>query len=221
MFENRPSYCSPCATEAPRLSTTLLATAWGITSAYILFYSLLVSHNVRPCLAALVPLVITWAILERKRWGRLALLGLSAVALGLFVGTIGLCASIAHATLPAAQQTPLRFLEMALGFFGEKNSMAGGIIVGLAAMTGFYLRRPAVVAEFERGKKPTIALAQKGIAAVLVGSWSLTFLGAPLPIPRVKTAVSSPARMARRHSGAVSRASIRRSARSVASSSNL
>ena len=72
MFENQLSHGS---TQTPRLSTTLLALAWGITSAYILFYSLLISHNIRPCLAALVPLVITWATLERKRWGRLALLG--------------------------------------------------------------------------------------------------------------------------------------------------
>ena len=218
MFENQSSYHS---TQAPRFSTTLLALCWGITSAYILFYSLLVSHNVRPCLAALAPLIITWATLERKRWGRLALLGLSGVALGLFVGTIGLAASIVHATLPVAQQTPLRCLEMALGFFGEKNSLAGGIIVGLAAMTGFYLRRPDVAAEFERGKKQTMATAQKVIAAVLVGCWSLTFLSTPLPDMKSKPEVSAPSRAAHPRSGAGSHASSKRSARSVASSSSL
>ena len=218
MFGNQSSYGSNAA---PRPSTTLLALSWGITSAYILFYSLLVSHNIRPCLAALAPLVITWATLERKRWGRLALLGLSGVALGLFVGTVGLSASIVHATLPAAQQTPLRCLDMALGFFGENNSLAGGIIVALAAMTGFYLRRPDVAAEFERGKKQTMALAQKGIAAVLVGSWSLSFLGTPLPDVKAKPDASSTAQSARHHSGAASRASSKRSARSAASSSSL
>ena len=57
-------------------------------------------------------------------------------------------------------------------------------------MTGFYLRRPDVAAEFERGKKQTMALAQKGIAAVLVGSWGLTFLGTPLPDIKAKPGVS-------------------------------
>jgi hypothetical protein len=217
MFENQSSHSR---TEAPRLSTTLLAIAWGITSAYILFYSLLVSHSVRPCLAALVPLVITWATLERKRWGRLALLGLSCVALGLFVGTLGLSASVVHATLPAAEQTPLRCLTMALGYFGEKSPLAGGVIVALAAMTGFYLRRPNVTAEFEQGKKQTMALAQKGIAAVLVGSWGLTFIGAPLPNKIVQPSASVLLLTARHHSGATSHTSSKRSARSVASSNN-
>ena len=218
MFENQLSQGS---TPAPRLSTTLLALSWGITSAYILFYSLLVSHNIRPCLAALVPLVITWATLERKRWGRLALLGLSGVALGLFVGTLGLSASLVHATLPAAQQTPMRCLDMALGFFGEKSSLAGGVIIALAAMTGFYLRRPDVAAEFERGKKQTMAMAQKGIAAVLVGSWGLTFLGTPLPEMKAKPGVSASNHSTQPHTGAASHASSKRSARSAASSNSL
>lgn len=218
MFENQSSNFKM---EAPRLSTTLLAIAWGITSAYILFYSLLVSHNVRPCLAALVPLVITWATLERKRWGRLALLGLSCAAMGLFVGTLGLSASVVHATLPVAEQTPLRCLTMALGFFGEKSPLAGGVIVALAAMTGLYLRRPNVAAEFEQGKKQTMALAQKGIAAALVGSWGLTFIGAPLPNRIVPPSASVLLLTARHHSGAaLHNTSSKRSARSVASSSS-
>ena len=220
MFENHSSSHS---TEAPRLSTTLLAIAWGITSAYILFHSLLVSHDTRPCLAALAPLVVTWATLERKRWGRLALLGLSAVALGLFVGSLGLAASIIYATLPVAQQTPTRCLQMALGFFGEKNPFAGGIVIGLAAMTGLYLRRPSVIAEFERGKAQTLALAQKGIAAVLVGSWGLTFLGAPAPTVGAKTNYSASSRAARRHAVAArgSQASNKRNVRSAASAKSL
>ncbi len=220
MFENSSA---GQLTEAPRLSTTLLAIAWGITSAYILFHALLVTHDTRPCLAALAPLVITWATLERKRWGRLAFLGLSAVALGLFVGALGLAASIIHATLPAAQQTPLRCIEMALGFFGEKNPFAGGIVIGLAAMTGLHLRRPGIVLEFERGKRQTLALAQKGIAAVLVGSWGLTFLGAPMPTVGANHGVSAAARHTSGHSASprTGRASSKRNTRSVADSSRL
>ena len=217
MFDNHSSYR---ATESPRFSTTMLALAWGVTSAYILFHSLLVSHDTRPCLAALAPLVITWATLERKRWGRLALLGLSAVALGLFVGSLGIAASVMRMTLPAAHQTPLRCVEMALGFFGEKNPFAGAIIIALAAMTGLYLRRPTVVAEFERGKQQTLALAQRGIAAILVGSWGLTFLGTPLPTVGAKTPSSVHLRRGGVHPSPT-RVNSKRSARSVVSSSNL
>ena len=181
------TYSNQTSNTAPRFSTTLLAIGWGVTSAYILFHSLLVTHDTRPCLAALAPLIVTWATLERKRWGRLALLGLSAVALGLFVGSLGLAASIARATLPAAQQTPLHCLEMAFGFFGERNPYAGAIIVCLAAMTGFHLRRPSVVAEFERGKNQTLAVAQRAIAMTLVGCWGLTFVGVSLPKSAAKT----------------------------------
>ena len=216
MFENHSSHR---AQDAPRFSTTMLALAWGITSAYILFHSLLVSHDIRPCLAALAPLVITWATLERKRWGRLALLGLSCVALGLFVGSLGLSASVMRMTLPASQQTPMRCLEIALGFFGEKNPFAGGIVVSLAAMTGIYLRRPSVIAEFESGKQQTLALAQRAIAIVLVGSWGLTFLGTPLPTVAPKKPTIARAHDSRVRSAAA-HASSKRSARSVASASN-
>jgi hypothetical protein len=46
----------------------------------------------------------------------------------------------------------------------------------LAATTGFWMRLPAVVAEFERGKRATLARAQRAIAYSLVGCWAITVM---------------------------------------------
>jgi hypothetical protein len=159
--------------------TTLLACGWGLASAYTLLHSLLITHNAQPCLAALVPLVAVWATLERKRWGRLALLGLSATALGLFVTLTGLVAASAS-KLPEAEHNFARYTEIALGYFNHRPEIALTVL-GLALTTGFWMRRPVVVAEFERGKRATLAVAQKAIAMSLVGFWGVTVLLAPLP----------------------------------------
>jgi hypothetical protein len=46
----------------------------------------------------------------------------------------------------------------------------------LAITTGFWMRLPAVVAEFERGKRVALARAQKAIAFSLVACWAVTVL---------------------------------------------
>jgi hypothetical protein len=124
-----------------------------------------------------VPLITVWAVLERKRWGRLALLGLSATALGLFAYTLGGVAASAS-DWPPAEQNLAKYVEMTLNSFGDKQEIAL-IVLGLALSTGFWMRRPAVVAEFERGKRATLAVAQKAIAMSLVAFWGITVLLVP------------------------------------------
>jgi hypothetical protein len=171
---NSGSSSTPAST---RLLTTLLASGWGLASAYTLFHSLIVRPDARLCFAALVPLVIVWATLERKRWGRLALLGLSATALGMFVSLLGTVAATANDVPNPSLST---YAQIALGHFGNKPEIAL-CVLGLAMMTGVWLRRPLVVAEFERGKRATLAVAQKAIAMSLVVFWGVTVLLSPQP----------------------------------------
>lgn len=167
-----------------RWMTTMLAGGWGVASAYILFNSLLVTHDARPCFIALVPLVVAWATLERKRWGRLALLGLSATALGLFVTACG------YMTAKYTNEVRLDVsscIHGALKLFGDDPAAATAVLA-LAATTGLWLRRPQVVAEFERGKRPTLATAQRSIAMSLVGFWGIVVLFTPLTPQRLAAA---------------------------------
>src|SRR5579883_1668485 len=137
MSENLPR--SGETPPSARLLTTFLACGWGLASAYLLFHALLVTHDAGPCFAALVPLIIVWATLERKRWGRLALLGLSATALGIFVGAVGWIASIGKNMYN--YYPPLRHLadyaRIALNVYSE-NPNTAKIVLFLAALTGLW-----------------------------------------------------------------------------------
>src|SRR5262245_51587167 len=145
-----PSPGPPKTPPSTRLLTTLLASGWGLASAYTLFHSLIVLPDARLCFAALVPLVVVWATLERKRWGRLALLGLSATALGMFASLLGLVAATASKDTSITNPSLSAYVQVALGHFGNKQEVAL-CVLGLAMMTGVWMRRPLVVAEFERG----------------------------------------------------------------------
>jgi hypothetical protein len=207
-----------------RLTTTLLASGWGLVSAYILFSSLLVNHNARYCYAALAPLIAVWATLERKRWGRLALLGLSATALGLSIAGIGRAFALANAF--QGERSLLDYLGAATQRF-SLNPSANLVLLLLAAMTGFWMCRPDVVAEFERGKKATLAVAQRMIALSLVGCWGLFILFAPMPeaqgaiAPVIVRPASPSASGCAGHAAHGSRKASSRQTRSAAAASSL
>lgn len=158
-----------------RFATTLIACAWGMASAYALFYSLLIKFNLRDFLLALVPLVAVWAAIERKRWGRLAMLGLSSVALGACAAALGLAIATHLTALQAGKPVLNAILHDALYSFGGQPQIAIALLV-LGAMTAPWMCRPAVRDEYESGKKATLAVAQKAIAMTVVGCWGVTFL---------------------------------------------
>jgi hypothetical protein len=209
-----------------RLLTTVIAGCWGLSSAYLLFNSLLVTHDTRPCLAALVPLIVVWATLERKRWGRLALLGLSATALGLFAAGLGYVASLGDHWLRPTDRNLAGYVRMALPLFADNPTAAYATLI-LAVTTGLWLRRPVVIAEFERGKRATLALAQRGIALSLVGCWALALIFTPFaPAVKASSAASASAgHSSRPHAvrlhAAHSRRVSRRNSRSDMPASNL
>lgn len=171
---DRPHNGAPPTT---RFLTTLLASSWGFAAAYTLFHALLISHDLRLFSASLVPLITVWATLERKRWGRLALLGLSATALGLFAALLGFVAQ-EFTRLQPDEQTPERFAALLLACFDHRAGIALTLLA-LALATGFWMRQPTVVAEFERGKKATLAAGQRAIALCLVAFWSVSLLLTP------------------------------------------
>ncbi len=224
MFESKAAPRG-APTASARLVTTLLASGWGLAAAYVLFHSLLVTHDVQPCFVALVPLVVVWATLERKRWGRLALLGLSATALGLFIAALGNAASQKDYGVKVPRHALQYYFNLALHnkYFDSPTTML--TVLTLAAMTGFWMRRPAVVAEFERGKRSTLAVAQKAIAMSLVGCWGLTVMFSPFNARQEMTgrsrSVSAHERNVRNASAAHSRKANRRAKRAAASDSSL
>jgi len=169
-----------------RMLTTLLAGGWGLSSAYIMFHSLLVSHDAKPALASFVPLVIVWAVLERKRWGRLAMLGLSSTALGLFVAGLGYVAAHGSQVLLPAERDFSHYSQLVIRMYSGAPRATYMTLI-LAATTGFWMRVPAVVAEFERGKRVALARAQRAIAFSLVACWAGTVL---LTTSTLKTPVS-------------------------------
>lgn len=168
--------------------TNLLAGCWGFLASYLLIHSLLVTHEIRHCIVAPIPLLIVWATLERKRWGRIALLGVSLMALTLLVTSIGLEAYFRN-ELPPLEQDAAHTAMMALRVYAQ-DAVTTTAVVFLALATGIWLCRDKVVAEFERGKRGALAAGQWVIAMTLVTFWAATVVFAapaatPLPFKNV------------------------------------
>jgi hypothetical protein len=161
-----PNYAPSGASDSARRWTTVLACAWGLVSAFVFFNSLLVTHESRSCFASAIVLAIVWATLDRKRWGRLALLGMSKTILVLFAvfaafSTVSVgAATLAVSVLRGASTLPY-------------------LAVCLAIASRLWLGRPAVAVEFERGKRPALTGSQSVIALTLVVFWALSFVDLP------------------------------------------
>ena len=163
---------------APLINT--LACLWGAASAYILCCSLLVTHKILFALAALVPLIAAWATLERKRWGRMALMGLSLTTVGVFAFGLGVfMASLDHV------QPQVRSVSNSLRDLAALYDISAAAIFGLvvlAAVTGMWMLRREVKAEFNENKKGALAGAQRVIAGVLVCCWGAAIAYTPLTL---------------------------------------
>lgn len=130
-------------------------------------------------MAALVALIVVWATLERKRWGRLALQGLSATTLGMFIAALGYVARISGPWTGQVVSDLASYVQGALGIYSSDTAM-GYTIVVLACISSLWLSRPAIIAEFERGKKRDLAAAQGLIAIALVGCWGAIVISNPV-----------------------------------------
>ena len=165
--------------------TTFFAVGWGLLAAYQLLDGLLVTHSVRFMVDGPMALLMVWATLERKRWGRLALLGMSATVL--VVCLLG---------RRLAEATGSEGLSATIEFFATTPGGLGAMLL-LAAWTVFWLRRSAIVAEFEQGKRTGLRMGQRAIALTLVGLWAsdadhaLTRFGAQTPFGRMPSDASA------------------------------
>ncbi len=155
---------------AAPVRTTLLASCWGVLAVYALIHALLIQHSLILAFAYFFPLLAVWAALERKRWGRLSLLGM-CLLMPVILLVVLLYLDNAH----------LRLNLDALIHFGMLQSCGGmlpGISLIMLSMAGTYwFSHPQAVAEFERNKRPALARAQHSIALTLASIWALMVLG--------------------------------------------
>ncbi len=172
--------------KAAPVVTTSVAIGWGIVAAFTMFRALFFEHSVALALAYIITLLVVWATLERKRWGRLALLGMSiAVPLTLISGLVYFAYIIGHSVDPfIATSSSAKWIT---SFCCGPTPAAGLILLSLLA--GLWLQQPTVAAEFERGKHRGLATSQRGIAVVLVGLWlvivfSSSMVAKQIPQPR-------------------------------------
>lgn len=165
------------------LCTTALACLWGVVAAYLLFYSLIVTHHKRLVIVELVPLLAVWATLERKRWGRLAMMGLSLTILSLFALMV-----IVHFALPSPLNTMgLKSIPPLLAYLlGDLEhpydiSMHMGLgILALSGVTHFWFSSQRVASEFNYNKRNCLTNAQLYIACVIVSCWGVAILLNPI-----------------------------------------
>jgi hypothetical protein len=151
-----------------------------------MFRALFFEHSVALALAYIITLLVVWATLERKRWGRLALLGMSiAVPLTLICGLVYFAYILGHGVDPfIATSSSAKWIT---SFCCGPTPAAGLILLSLLA--GLWLQQPTVAAEFERGKHRGLATSQRGIAVVLVVLWlvivfSSSMVARQIPQPR-------------------------------------
>ncbi len=159
--------------------TTWLTCGWGVLSAYVLCSTLLTSHEVRTMFAASLSLLVVWAVFERKRWGRIALVNMSAVALLFFVGTFAMIIATGARWLQPIERNLGDYLRLSLDVYSA-DSAAVCCMLALAAVTFVWLRQPDVVAEFEKDKRPRLNGSQFVIARLLVTVWAITIAVMPM-----------------------------------------
>ena len=158
--------------------TNALALAWGLSFTYLLFTAIFISHLFSSALACLVPLIVVWATLERKRWGRLSLLGISLTNLGLFTAALAYCGFHTSVSQLPDSMTGL-CAKLALGLYTDSPALALTVLT-LASVTLIWLSLPNASREFELSKPITIATAQRVIALLLVFFWALQMVCTPL-----------------------------------------
>ncbi len=173
------------ANAAPAV-TSFVTIGWGIVAAFTMFRALFFEHSVALALAYIITLLVVWAALGRKRWGRLALLGMCiAIPLTFAAGLTYFAYIIGHGVDP--------FIDLSISAkwitsFCCGPTPAAGLML-LSLLAGVWLQHPAAAAEFDRGKHMALATSQRGIAAFLVGLWLVLVLSCslgaqPFPQPR-------------------------------------
>lgn len=149
-------------------STTALAMCWVTLIVYGLALAFASQIHISPVewLAIWTMLAVAWSVMERKRWGRFAMIGIAIVLLvNLFL------------TFWRLQSIPPSLIQPALiGKFGPtmvvhaflRSTLFGSSSLLLAPITTLWLMRQKVKAEFEHCKPLTTRRHQMYIAVFLV-----------------------------------------------------
>ena len=170
---------APCRLDSvSRALTTLLCCGWGYSFAYSFFRCVLDRSGLFVCLAAALPLAAVWAALERKRWGRLVLIGLSMLAQALFSLMVTLLIFSHHQRVFPTEQHLFSCVRYALHLYGETQESAIGVLI-LSAVTAGWFCMPHVRSEYLQRKKPYLTPGQRIIAVSVVSIWGLTMMATP------------------------------------------
>ena len=161
--------------------TTLLCCGWGYSFAYSFFQCILENSSPMVLLAAALPLLAVWAALERKRWGRLALIGLSLLAPGLFALMLIALAYSNEVWIRPSDRHLFGYIDTALRLFSDSPSTTIGVLV-LAAATAIWLCIPIVRDEYIKKKKPFLTPGQRVIAASIISIWGITMIATPTTV---------------------------------------
>ncbi|HLJ57896.1 MAG TPA: hypothetical protein VKT77_22855 [Chthonomonadaceae bacterium] len=161
-----------------RVMTSLLCCIWGFTFGATFFECILDACGPLALFAAILPLVSIWAALERKRWARMVLMTLSALAIALFA-IMAVWIACSDQGLPGAADRDLQgFLLYALNHFSVTPGSALWILV-LSATTLIWLCLPWVREEFASMKDPSLTPGHLLIAGWIVVFWGATMIATP------------------------------------------
>ena len=153
---------------SPNASTTnTVCTVWCATALYCSLVSSSFPWTIRHTSGAtlfLVVAVVGWALMARKRWGRIAAIGLSGcMALDAVISGIN--------NLTLACNSPFQYSAAynVFAIVSPTGMILPAIIEALicVALLG-YLSIPGIRLEFERSKQATTLRMQYGVATVLV-----------------------------------------------------
>ena len=152
--------------------TTAIGIGWVALTVYQ-FACFTASSGLRimELVVTLITLMIAWAVMERKRWGRLSLLGIAFFTLVDYTyAAVRLASAPLSPALPYLHSKP--FVMMLLYAKGS-GMIVGGMLPSLCFMTLGWLAWKPVRAEFEQRKPTTTRRCQVGIALVLAGIYGL------------------------------------------------
>ena len=158
--------------------TTLLCCGWGYSFAYSFFQCIIENSGPLVLLAAALPLVVVWAALERKRWGRLALIGLSLLAHAIFALMMVDLAYSNEVAIPLSDRHIFGYFDAALRLFSDTPTTTIGVLI-LSAFTAIWLCIPIVRDEYTKKKKPFLTPGQRIIAATVISIWGITMIATP------------------------------------------
>lgn len=150
--------------------TDLLALGWVFASIYRSLCSRPLETGRETFLwpAALLSVLVAWAVLERLRWGRLAMLG---IALATVVDALFAVYLISLASGPlSSQPAPLIHSLDVLSAY-SCGPVFGAILLAISVTTITHLLTAPARIDFEFRKRATTTWTQFGIAASLLALW--------------------------------------------------